>query len=493
MFLCFSSFIHAKDGVTIINANNGYKGTSVSSIGTAGSSFYAQSFVATVDTITRFGVFITELQSEGEVILAIAADNGSGAPNVNAPLYSGKLKNPSTTGAWFYEEGIKVPLVVGQKYWVLIDGYNNVGATGRSSIGLSANYTNTGEGMIYTNSDGSGTWNSISTMPIAVYIEDGSSVINENNGYNGNSIASIGAKGSNFYAQSFVASVTEIRKFGVFITEIESEGEVILAIAADNGFGSPNVNTPLYSGVLKNPSTVGAWFYEEGIKVPVTAGQKYWVLIDGYENASATGRSKIGSSDNYTSTRDEMLYSNTGGGSWSSVSQRMAIYVEGVIVIFKPTFAVSDTNGVPIAGATIALNGYGEKTTNASGIAVFDSVYETPTPGIPYKISANGYYTTSSSLIVRADTVMKIEMVPNTVGVHEISAVKRINIYPNPAKDIVNIISSEEIRKMEIITMQGTVVKTVIGEGKNEQINTSDIFDGNYLLIIRTETLNYIK
>src|SRR3972149_10940079 len=89
--------------------------------------------------------------------------------------------------------------------------------------------------------------------------------IDENNGHNGNYVSSIGATGSDFYAQSFLANVSKITAFGVVIQEIEAAGEVILSIAADNGSGAPNVSAPLYQGLMKNPSTSGGWFYEEGI------------------------------------------------------------------------------------------------------------------------------------------------------------------------------------------------------------------------------------
>ena len=157
--------------VTSIDENNGWNTNYITSIGATGSDFYAQSFIANVSEITKFGVVIQEIEAEGQLILSIADDNGLGAPNVSAPLYQGTLKNPTTTGAWFYEEGINIPVTVGQKYWVLIDGYNNAGATGMSGIGRSNTYTDTGEGMIYSNSAGVGAWSSIPSMPLAIYVE----------------------------------------------------------------------------------------------------------------------------------------------------------------------------------------------------------------------------------------------------------------------------------------------------------------------------------
>jgi hypothetical protein len=325
-----------------IDENNGWNSNFVSAIGETGSDFYAQSFYASIDLITRFGVVIQETQAEGQVILSIAADNGSGAPNVSAPLYQGTLKNPSTAGSWYYETGLSIPVTVGQKYWVLIDGYNNPGATGRSAIGLSSNFTDTGEGMIYSNSEGVGSWNSIPSMPIAIYVEGiNAAIMDENNGWNGNYVSSLGETGTDFYAQSFYANVDAITDFGVYLKEIDAGGELLLAIAANNGSGAPDVSAPLYQGRLLNPPSAGAWFFETGINIPVNVGTKYWVLIDGYNNSGATGRSCVGLSSNFTSTGEGMIYSNSEGvGIWSSIpSMPIAVFIDGTLA----ALSVSDT------------------------------------------------------------------------------------------------------------------------------------------------------
>lgn len=142
-------------GQTVI-VNNGWNNNRVASVGASGSDFYAQSFIATESIITQFGVVISESNSEGQLILAIAADNGSGVPDFATPLYEGTLINPTSTDDWYYESGINIPVTIGQKYYILIDGYNNAGATGNSIIGLSSTSPIPSEGMIYSNSGGVG-------------------------------------------------------------------------------------------------------------------------------------------------------------------------------------------------------------------------------------------------------------------------------------------------------------------------------------------------
>ncbi len=321
------------------------------------------------------------------------------------------------------------------------------------------------------------------------------SIVDENNGFNGYLVCPVGATQSDFYAQSFIANVDTIMRFGVIINQKSPEGQVILSIAADTS-GKPNVTNPLYQGELIDPTTDTVWFYEEVIKIPVTLGQKYYVLIDGINNAGATGSAQIGLSDTYTDSYEYMIYSNNGGSSWTNYGGILAIYVEGTpgnypvtfavtdtsdddtvafegvnisfenygdkltdelglvaydqvyftggdsiqwtatklgyytrsgyvkisdtttiniiltrIPVYSVTFTVSDTNGSPIEGASVALDVYGDMITDAYGMVVYDTAYETFEPGIPYQISFAGYYPVNDSLVLTSDTVINIEMV----------------------------------------------------------------------------------
>jgi hypothetical protein len=415
MVLCLSSFLQAQE---IIDENNGYSGVIVSSIGETGSDFYAQSFYASVPAITKFGIYIREISTEGELILSIAVDNGSGFPNVSALLYEGTLKNPSTAGEWFYEEGINVPVTIGQKYWVLIDGYNNAGATGNSSIGLSGSRPDTDENMIYSNSGGVGSWNLFSS-PIAIYV----------------------AGSPGIYPVTFAVSDTT----GGDTAAVEDV----------------NITLEKYVDMLTDGS--GLAVYDS-------------VNFDGGDTIewSAT---KFG------------YYPQTGS---IVVSDTISIsIILEPLPVYAVTFEVSSTTDSPIAGAMVDMGIYGIVSTDASGIAIFDNVYETPAPGISYNITATHYFSNQGSLILTSDTVVGRKMV-RFVGTSEIPA-ESIGVYPNPANDIVNIISMEEIQSIEIITMQGAVVKTETDKGKNTQLKVSELPEGNYLLVIRSNNNACVK
>lgn len=141
-------------------------------------------------------------------------------------------------------------------------------------------------------------------------------------------VFSIGEGGSDFYGQSFIADISPITRFGVWLQEGSPEGQVRLAIAPDDGSGNPDEDAVLYEGALVDPSPNGRWFYEDAI-VNVNIGMKYWVLIDGYDNPGASGWSYAGTSSSYTDTGENFKYSNDGGSSWRAWSSPLAIYVEG--------------------------------------------------------------------------------------------------------------------------------------------------------------------
>lgn len=164
-------------------------------------------------------------------------------------------------------------------------------------------------------------------------------IIDENNGYNGSSISTVGATLSDFYAQSFIANVTNIRRFGVVVGESSPEGQIRLSITTANALGLPNVDTPLYTGPLIDPTPTMTWFYETGLNVPVVPGKRYFILIDGYQNAGATGNSRIGRSNNMPIPDEPMIYTNDHGTSWGSVSDAIAIYVEGDKPVPVPTLS----------------------------------------------------------------------------------------------------------------------------------------------------------
>ncbi|MCH8902494.1 MAG: T9SS type A sorting domain-containing protein, partial [Bacteroidetes bacterium] len=66
------------------------------------------------------------------------------------------------------EDNLTIDIDSGKKYFLLVDGYNNAGASGYARVGYSTIYTSTGEAMKYTQNNT--TW-TIWTRPLCIYVE----------------------------------------------------------------------------------------------------------------------------------------------------------------------------------------------------------------------------------------------------------------------------------------------------------------------------------
>ena len=67
----------------------------------------------------------------------------------------------------------------------------------------------------------------------------------------------------------------------------------------------------------------------------------------------------------------------------------------------------------------------------------------------------------------------------------------QISIFPNPANDILNITSSEQISEIEIVNALGQVVKRMEVNTDNVVCNVEDLTSGVY--VVRIRTMNLLK
>lgn len=143
--------------------------TTYGQIGEDGIDFIAQSFLADVWQVSRIGAWLQRDSGGGQVKLALTNDL-NGLPDLNGILYESPLIEPQVTGQFFYSDPFVNLLQPGQRYWVLVDGYNNLLSSGFSSVGISTQFTDTGEGLRFSN-DGGTTWDSLSGIPLAILVE----------------------------------------------------------------------------------------------------------------------------------------------------------------------------------------------------------------------------------------------------------------------------------------------------------------------------------
>jgi len=73
------------------------------------------------------------------------------------------------------------------------------------------------------------------------------------------------------------------------------------------------------------------------------------------------------------------------------------------------------------------------------------------------------------------------------------NTVSKINVYPNPAKDLINIVSNEIINKIELINSSGKIMITSIENSDKVQMNVSNLKPGLYFISIQTPSKRIIE
>jgi gliding motility-associated-like protein len=139
----------------------------------------------------------------------------------------------------------------------------------------------------------------------------------------------VGNDSADFVAQSFVAGIRQLRKIGVWLKKEVPPGEVRIAIMSDDGSNRPNLNFVLHESTIIAPSDSGQYI-DSSFTAVLSLGQKYWIVVDGFNNLGTAGYSAVGISDSLTNTGSPFRYSTDGGATWPSVpGKTLAIYAEG--------------------------------------------------------------------------------------------------------------------------------------------------------------------
>ena len=136
------------------------------------------------------------------------------------------------------------------------------------------------------------------------------------------------------------------------------------------------------------------------------------------------------------------------------------------------TFVITSGGTIQIEDATVNLDGE-VKYTNENGKATF--YYYTPGVYV-YTISKDGYELESAEVeVIDEGALVDVEPVISSIGEN---AWSKINIHPNPAKDMVNIKSSIVMNKVMIYNLMGQVAKRLNSNSSLLNLNVSDFESG---------------
>jgi uncharacterized membrane protein len=153
--------------------------------------------------------------------------------------------------------------------------------------------------------------------------------------------------------------------------------------------------------------------------------------------------------------------------------------IEEVIETYTLTFDVKNTAGDQITNAVVTLDG----TTHEAGIYTFAELL----PGTyAYTIQKEGYFDISNVVTIVDDNILlEITMQVDDTSVPQIAG-HEIRIYPNPAREVLNITSDAIILEVQVIDMLGHVVHHEQAGTEVHVMGVSGLKPGIYLLRVAT-------
>lgn len=156
----------------------------------------------------------------------------------------------------------------------------------------------------------------------------------------------------------------------------------------------------------------------------------------------------------------------------------VTVFVGTEETTYTVTFTVTDGE-TPIEGAAVVVN-QEEVNTDATGVATFQLV----NGSYAYAVTKDGYEPSSGEIAVDgADVAESVVLTPvNSVNNQMLN---NFVLYPNPAKEYLNITSSKQINSIKVFNITGQEILT-INDIKTEKytVNTSMLNSGVYILTI---------
>ena len=182
-------------------------------------------------------------------------------------------------------------------------------------------------------------------------------------------------------------------------------------------------------------------------------------------------------------------------------------YVNNVGPLEPDNWLISPAIAIPSEGATLTwfvagqdpsypAEHYDVKISTSTALNSFTSLFnETLTSGDWEQRSVNisGNYAGQNVYIafqhhdITDMFAMKIDNVSVTAGVGIENHETTTSIYPNPAKNVLNITSNENINRVEVFNMMGQMVGSYDANDTYTQINTTAFANGVYTVKIETE------
>lgn len=471
-------------------------------VGRHADDFVAQSFVADIWQVSKIGAWLRADSAGGEVHIALVADNGNDRPDLNLVFHETTLLMPDAIGRWYIDSSFTTVLQPGLQYWLVVDGFNNLGTSGFSSVGSSNSYTDTGDAM-FRSTDGGQTWDSVPNQPLAVLIEGDTCQFNVNINppipvlCPGDSILLEVPTGFAGYAWSSGQTTAEIyaTQLGTYSVMVVA-ADYCVATASTNVLSGVQPDPQLDSLIARcGPDTIelsvnpffNSYLWSTGETTPaitVTTEGTYWIEVT--SAAGCVGRDTaivdflplptVSLSGDTSICEGEFVLLDAGPGfqgySWSTgastrsvfIDQTMSVWVEvlgangcagrsdTVLVTVNPNPAIPVIT-VDFNGLTSTF-GFGYQWYR-DGVAIqgaTDQVLPDPTTGVYHVVVSNGFGCTSQSdtlsvVVEEFGNFISEGFSPNGDGLNEVFFVEGISRFPENILVVFNRWGEEVLRR----------------------------------------------
>lgn len=267
------------------------------------------------------------------------------------------------------------------------------------------------------------------------------------------------------------------------------KGNLITTIAATSSVTIANNAT---SGTLIFPATKT----NAGLMVP-----GIYVIHIVYKPTGSNNWSLVGDNGNYIN------YATTAVDDFEVIALYDSIQCSGGRIL---------TNGQPITVNTQIANLSGSDFTGTVDASLWDpttlaqvfEIQQVANTTIPASSAVSATFTSTNNLNVPGGTYILLisaisggqfvplgsnyfsnpilVQVPNRVAVNNVASEKTIQIYPNPATDVINInLNDATSAQISVMDMQGRVIKNVTANSNIVTITTQDIAPGIYMVQVR--------
>ena len=387
---------------------------------------------------------------------------------------------------------------------------------------------------LFSTSDDGNTWKhiGITDYPVSVIEVSGNNIIAGTNDITGNSARIPLFKTTeadstwSFNIGGFAGkNITSLKSNGatMYLFDNEGPGSSLVYRSTNNGnnWTSTGYNV-LYSNFVTF-AIAGSLLYAggsiyQGLVVQVSADNgSTWNPVNGGSISANNVYALALKGTLLFAATDNGIYKNTvGSNSWTAVSNGLtnliikSIYISGTTIyagtqgggIFKSTndgaHWTEANSGIPLYTNITCFTSSGINIFAGSDHGVFsktsmDSIWTSIDSGL---IDTSVTVLTASTNYLWAGTssqgVWRRQLTQIITGITEVSETSSFSIFPNPASDNINIETDQNV-SIEILNMEGQIIKSIKQNKNNMSIDISDYSRGMYLIKVKTDKGILIK